>query len=293
MVKESMLVAESRTESGSGAARRLRKQGWLPGIINNDKGEARMIRVNLHDLEQRLRHHTGENLVLDVSVDGGNPAKVLLREVQHDGLTGGLLHADFVEVSMTRKMRVRIPIILRGEPVGATAEGGILEQLLRDVEVECLPGDLIESLELDVSELHLGKRLLVSDLTIGPKLTLLTSKDIAVAAVLAPKEEEEVAPAEGEAAATTEPEVIAKGKEEEEGGEEAGEGKPGAKGEAKPGAKGEGKPGAKGEGKPGAKAESRPGAKGAAKGGDAKAPGKAEAKPAKGDDGKGAPKGKK
>lgn len=285
MVKESMLVAESRTESGSGAARRLRKQGWLPGIINNEKGEARMIRVNLHDLEQRLRHHTGENLVLDVSVDGGNPAKVLLREVQHDGLTDGLLHADFVEVSMTRKMRVRIPVILRGEPVGATAEGGILEQLLREVEVECLPGDLIESIELDVSELHLGKRLLVSDLTIDPKLTLLTSKEIAIAAVLAPKEEEEVAPAEGEAAATTEPEVIAKGKEEEEGGEEAGEGKPGAKGEAKPGAKAEAKPGAKGE----AKAP----VKGAAKGGEAKAPGKPEAKPAKGDEGKGAPKGKK
>lgn len=232
MVKESILTAESRKEAGGGNARRLRKQGWLPAVVNNEKGEARMIKVNLHDFEQRLRHHTGENLILDMSIDGSNPFKVLLRDVQHDDLTDGLLHADFVEISMTRKMRVRIAIILRGDPVGVISEGGILEQLLRDVEVECLPTDLVEVIELDVSGLHLGKRLTVADLPVDrSKLTILTPPEVAVATVMAPQEEV-VAPVEGAEATAAEPEVIGKGKEEE-AEEEAAEEKEGAAKEAK------------------------------------------------------------
>ncbi|OGV67859.1 MAG: hypothetical protein A2498_02420 [Lentisphaerae bacterium RIFOXYC12_FULL_60_16] len=222
MVKEATLIAESRTDAGSGPARRHRKAGWLPGVINNEKGQAQSVRMNLHDFEQRLRHHTGENLILDIAVDATAPRKVLLREVQHDAISGHPLHVDFVEVSMTRKMRVRISILLRGDPFGVVTEGGILEQLLREVEVECLPGDMVESVELDVSDLHIGKRLLVKDLPVSDKLHVLTNLDVAVAAVLAPKEEEApVAEAVAGEAGAAEPEVITKGKEDEAGAEAA------------------------------------------------------------------------
>jgi len=222
-MKENILIAESRKEVGGKTGRRFRRQGWLPAVVNNEKGEARLVKLNLHEFEQRLRHHTGENLVLDMSIDGGSPVKVLLREVQHDGLTDRILHADFVEISMTRKMRVRVAVVLQGDPVGVISEGGIMEQLLRDVEIECLPADIPEAIYVDVSGLHLGKRIAVSDLPIDKtRITVLTPKDVAIAAIIAPQEEEvAAAPAEGAEAAAAEPEVIGKGKEEEEEVEKA------------------------------------------------------------------------
>jgi large subunit ribosomal protein L25 len=240
MAKEITLTADKRTASGSSAVRTLRKQGLLPAVVYGEKG-ARSIQLNSHGFETLLKHHRSENLIIDLSVAGEAAVKVLLKEVQHGPVFEELLHADFVEISMTKKMRVMIPVRCAGEPVGVSQEGGILEHVLREIEVECLPGDLVESFALDVSALKIGSTLMVRDLVVDPKFTVLSAGDMAIATVVAPRAEEVVAeaaaPVEG-AAAGTEPEVIGKKKEE---GEEEAEGKEGA-GEKKPGDKGEKKP---------------------------------------------------
>jgi len=215
MAEEIRVTAVSREESGSGNARRMRRAGWLPGVISNEKGQSRLIKLNLHDFDLMLHHHTSENLMIALDVDGKPGGKVLLKEVQHHPLTGDVQHVDFLEVSMTRKMRVEMPIVLTGEPVGVTQGGGILEQMLREVEVECLPGDLVEHFEIDVSHLNIGDALMVGDLNVDGAYTVLTAPSVAVAAVVAPRVEEEAAPvAEGEAAA--EEEGAEKGAEVEE-----------------------------------------------------------------------------
>lgn len=264
MAKEIKLVAETRKENGSAQARRMRRDGWLPGIINT-KGQSRMVRMNRHDFSMLLRQQKSENVLFDVALDGSQPVKVLLKEVQHDPLSGDLIHADFVEVSMTHKMRVRIPIVVKGEAPGVQA-GGILDQVLREVEIECLPGDIVDTLEIDVSTLQLGLILRVSDITLPPGLTVLSDKNAAVATCALPRAEEEAAAEGAEAAA--EPEVIGAKKEGEEG-EAAAEGADAKKGDKKEGgdAKAAGaKPAA--AGKPDAKAAAKPAA------------GKAEKKPA-------------
>jgi large subunit ribosomal protein L25 len=196
MAEEIRVAAVGREEAGSADARRLRRAGWLPAVISNEKGQSRLIKLNLHDFDIMLQHHTSDNLMINVDVDGNPGGKVLLKEVQHHPVSGEVLHVDFVEVSMTRKMRVEMPVALSGEPVGVTQEGGILEQMLREVEVECLPGDLVEQFEVDVSHLGIGDALMVGDLNVSNAFTVITAPDVAVAAVVAPRVEEEEVPAE-------------------------------------------------------------------------------------------------
>jgi large subunit ribosomal protein L25 len=215
---ESKLSVESRKQNGSSSSRRIRREGWVPGVINNEKGVSRMIRMQKHDLNVLLKEHVSENLILDISIDKGAAIKVLLKEVQHDPVTDDLLHADFVEISMTRKMRVRIPVVLIGTPYGVVTEGGILQQLLREVEVECLPGDLAETIECDVSGMKLRETIMVRNLKVSDKLKILTDAALALAAVVMPKEEEEAKPEEVAAAveaAPAEPEVIGEKEREE------------------------------------------------------------------------------
>ena len=143
MVKENKLLVETRTAIGSASARRMRRDGKIPGIINNEKGETTVIQLKGHEFEMLLRHQRSENILFDITVDSAQPKKVLLKEVQHDPMSGAIRHVDFVEISMTSKMRVRIPIVLIGEPVGVLKEAGILEHVTRELEVDCLPADLV------------------------------------------------------------------------------------------------------------------------------------------------------
>jgi large subunit ribosomal protein L25 len=225
MAIEIKLKAEKREESGSVAARRLRRAGWLPAALNRIGGGTAPIKLDAHSFERMLSHQSGEHVLVTLDVDGQS-VLALLREVQHDAVDGHSLHADFGEVSLTQRIRVTIAIRLTGDPEGVRTEGGILEQTLREVEVECLPTDLVEHFTVDVSALKLGQAVAVRDLKLGSQYTVLTNGDVAVATVVAAAAEEVAAPAEGEAAAAeagAEPEVIGKGKKEEEG-EEAAEG---------------------------------------------------------------------
>jgi large subunit ribosomal protein L25 len=205
MAKDITLEAQTRTLSGTGNARRMRRAGIVPGIVYYRDTRTRMIELDRHAFEQLLHHHTSENLMVQLVVDGGQPETMLLKEVQHDAMSGHVLHLDFSEVSLTETMRVRIAIELIGESKGVTA-GGVLEHVLREIEVECLPGDLVERFDVDVSGLEIGDHLTVADLSLGDTFTVVTEPDVVVAAVAAPRtEEDETAETE---AAGAEPEVI-------------------------------------------------------------------------------------
>lgn len=233
MAKEIKIKAEPRLEQGSGAVRRLRRKGLVPAAINRIAGGSTLMQLSSHEFENMLRHHSTNQLLVTVELDGQNlPA--LLREIQTDVLSGLVIHADFGEISLTRKLRVSIGLRLTGEPEGVKNEGGILEQTSRNVEVECLPADMVEIFTVDVSALKLGQSIAVKDLNLGDKYTIVTHGDVSVATIVAMAAEEvadATAPAEGVVAGAG-PEVITKGKKEEED-EAAGGDKKGAAGDKK------------------------------------------------------------
>ena len=225
-MKETKLTAKTRAGKGSASAGRLRRTGWFPAVVYGEGRPGVDIQLNEHDFVMMLRSHRSENMILDLTVEGtAKPYKVMLKAMQHHPITGRVIHLDFYEVSMTRKIEIEVPVKLTGVATGVANEGGILEHVLRALTVQCLPGDLIEEIELDVTALSVGKTLRVRDVKIDTaKYKVLDDADQVVAAVAAPRtEEEEKAETEAEAAAAAAgPEVLTEKKEEE--GEE-GEGK--------------------------------------------------------------------
>jgi len=232
-MKALKIAAKPREEKGSGPAGRMRRDGFIPGVVYGDGKEGAMVQVNTHDFEKVLRGHSGEHMMVDLVIEGSGEHKVLIKEVQHHPVSRKILHVDFNEVSLTKRLHVQFPITLVGDAVGVTQQGGVLEHLLREVEVECLPTDMIEAVEVDVTNMGVGDSLTVKDINLDPdKYVILTDPDVAITAVAAPRVEEEPVVEEGavlEAGAG--PEVITEKKEEGEEG--AGE-------EAKSGAKAEG-----------------------------------------------------
>ena len=234
-MKETKLTAKTRAEKGSASAGRLRRTGWFPAVVYGEGRPGLDIQLNEHDFVVMLRTHRSENMIVDLTVEGRDkPVKVMLKAMQHHPLTGRIIHVDFYEVSMTRKIEIEVPVKLVGVPTGVANEGGILEHVLRTLDVLCLPGDMVEEFELDVADLHIGKTLRVRDVKVdAAKFKVLSDPDQVVAAVAAPRtEEEEKAATETDAAtAAAGPEVLTE-KKDEEG--EAGEGKE-AKGAGKDG----------------------------------------------------------
>jgi large subunit ribosomal protein L25 len=206
------LKAEPRTEQGSIAARRLRRGGILPAAVDRIEGGTTLVKLDTHAFQIMLRHHASEHMLVALELDGLSiPA--LLREIQHDVMTGIPIHVDFGEISLTKKLRISLPVRLVGEPEGVKLGGGVLAQMIREVEVDCLPTDIVEGFDVDVSGVKLGQSVFVRDLTLGDAYVILTGKDLVVASVSAPEEEAAAATADGTVPAT--PEVITKGKKEE------------------------------------------------------------------------------
>ena len=210
------IKAETRAEHGTAAVRRLRRTGMIPGsVMKMKKGGTELIKCPSHDFMMAMRGRSGKQLLVTLDMDG-REVPALLREMQNDVLAGTPIHVDFSEVSLTEKVRVTVPVYLVGEATGVKLGGGVLEQVLRTVDVECLPADIAEKFDVDVSALGLDQTLFVRDLALGDKFTVVTRGELAVAVVKAPDD----APAAGgaAAAASTEaaaPEVIKKGKDEE------------------------------------------------------------------------------
>lgn len=222
MIKDITITASSREGTGKGPARRLRAQGMIPAAVYGEGGEASAVAINAKELATILRSGSGQNTIFKIALPQGDgePANVIIKDYQVDPIKGRLLHADLLRLSMTTLTRVDVSVETLGEPAGVKTDGGILEVQLREIEVECLPGDIPQHLQVDVSHLQIGDHVTVADLVYDrEKVKVLADEHQIVAGVLAPRMVEEVAPAavvEGEAAAGAEPEVIKKGKGDEE-----------------------------------------------------------------------------
>ena len=178
------------------------------------KGGTELIKCLGHDFMMATRGRSGKQLLVTLDMDG-REVPALLREMQNDVLSGMPIHVDFSEVSLTEKVRVTVPVYLVGEAVGVKLGGGVLEQVLRTVDVECLPTDIVEKFDVDVSALGLDQTLFVRDLALGDKFTVVTRGELAVAVVKAPDDVPAAGGAAAPAAEAAAPEVIKKGKEEE------------------------------------------------------------------------------
>ncbi len=214
---EIVVTAQGRTETGKNANRRLRAQGLIPGVVyGSAEGGATHVSVSPKDLGAILRSASGENTLFDLDLQGTR-RKVILKDYHIEPLHNRLLHADFYEVALDRKLTLAVHVEVHGVPVGVKTEGGLLDFVTRELEIECLPADIPEKIGVDVSDLHLGKHLRVSDLQVPAGVTILTDPDVVVVHVVAPRAEVAAeAAATVEAGATpAEPEVAKKGKTEE------------------------------------------------------------------------------
>jgi large subunit ribosomal protein L25 len=218
-----LLEAQPRTPGNKNDARRVRQGGKIPAVVYGAGQEAKTISLDPRQVSRILHSQSGYNTIFDLALDGER-TKAMIVDWQHEPIKGSLLHVDLKRIAMDKKLTVEVPIVLKGEPVGVKQEGGILEQVLRQVELECLPADIPTAIEVDVSELTFGKVLRVSDLPHSDKIKYLTDETQPVAHVITIKEEVAATPeATAEAAAApAEPEVIKKGKQEAEGEEAEG-----------------------------------------------------------------------
>jgi len=223
--EQTFLEAKPRTPGTKNDARRVRRDGKVPAVVYGAGKPTVPVSVDPRQVSRILRSETGHNTVFDLAVDGER-TKAMIVDWQYEPIKGALLHIDLKRIAMDQKLRVNVPIELVGEPAGVKQQGGILEQIVREVEVECLPGDIPNAIELSVAELVFGMVLRVSDLPKSEKIKFVTDPDQPVAHIISIKEEEVPTPeaVAGEAAAApAEPEVIKKGKQEteEEGAEAA------------------------------------------------------------------------
>ena len=215
-MEEIKLIAKKRDLQGTSNVRRMRETGTLPGVVYGSEKEPVSVEVGLHDFEQILHHHTSESLLIDIELEGEGKVAVLVKEVQHHPVTSDLLHIDLMRVQANKPIAVDIALEITGEAAGVKA-GGIVDQVMHSINVECLPADLVERFEVDVTELEIGDSVKVSDLKISGKYKILVDEEAIVAAVHGPQAEEEE-PEEGEEgeAAPDEPEVIGEKPKEEE-----------------------------------------------------------------------------
>jgi large subunit ribosomal protein L25 len=222
---EATLDAVERTDRGKNEARRLRASGRIPAVVYGGKDGGKAIAVDPKGLAKILRTEQGANTLITLNVPGGGNARVLVREYQLDPITHELLHADFYRVAMDKLIRVPVTVVPQGEPKGVKQQGGVLDIVHRQIEIECLPADIPNHIEVDVRELMVGQSIRVKDVATNAKWKAVTDPEMMLLHVIIPKVEETPAPAEaaaaGAAAAPAEPEVIKKGKKEEEGAEAA------------------------------------------------------------------------
>src|SRR5436190_23449913 len=220
---EAILEATTRESFGKNEARRTRREGRVPAVVYGASAagqgrEATAIAVEPKALLKILHSESGANTLISLKLAGTGDAKVLVKEFQIDPLTRQVLHADFYRVAMDRVIQVTIPVIVKGEPKGVKQQGGVLEIIRREIEIECLPGDIPEHVEIDATELMLHQGVRVRDIATDGKWTPISEPDMMLVHVIMPKAEEVVAAPEAAAVATTpaEPEVIKKGKKEDE-----------------------------------------------------------------------------
>ena len=242
-----LLTATRRAHTGTRPVRRMRQDGWIPAVVYGKATEPIAVAVRRQEFAHLLRAGVSEHGLITLRLDSGpsetnqmTQAKtqaagagrwekpVLIKHVEHDPVDSGVLHIDFQAIALTEQIRIKIPVVLNGTPLGVKQDGGVLEHFLREIEVECLPTEIPKQLEYDVSAMKIGDTVHVRELAVPSGAKVVTDAEGAVASVLAPKEEKIAAPAE----AVAEPEVIREKKPEAE--EAAAEKAPEEKAQEKP-----------------------------------------------------------
>jgi large subunit ribosomal protein L25 len=217
-MERTTLNVEKREKAGKGVARTLRRGGMIPAVLYRE-GKSLPISISKKAMAEFITATSGEHTVVSLKFSDGKNKLAILKDYQVDPVKGEILHTDFFEVSLKEKINVRVRVITKGESIGVKNDGGILQHVMREVEIECLPDNIPGHFEVSIANLGIGQSIHVKDISFEKDIKVLTDLGEVIATVIAPlAEKEEAAPAEGVVAApeTAEPEVIKKGKKEEE-----------------------------------------------------------------------------
>jgi large subunit ribosomal protein L25 len=210
---ETVVTAEARESRGKNEARRVRVSGRIPAVIYGAFQEPRAVSVNPKDILRIIHGKTGHNSIFDVEIPGAEKTPVIVADEQYHPVKGTLMHIDLKRIDLTRKLRVSIPIHVTGEAKGVKQQGGVLDIVTKTVEIECIPDDIPDRFDVDVTELMIGTNIRVSQLPAKEGIRILTAPEAVIAHVVGIREEvvaEVAAPV-----AAAEPEVVKKGKKEE------------------------------------------------------------------------------
>ena len=217
-LEQNTLEAQAREAGSKNDARKVRRGGKIPAVVYGAGKDSLSISVDPRHVQRILNSETGHNTIFDLALTGGEPTKAMIVDWQYEPIKGHLLHIDLKRIALDKVLRVSVPVTLVGEAAGVKQEGGIMEQMLREVEIECLPGDIPSHIDADVSHLTFGKVLRVSELPHSDKIKFITDENQPVAHVTSVKEEVVATPeaVAAEAGNPAENEVIKKGKQETE-----------------------------------------------------------------------------
>jgi large subunit ribosomal protein L25 len=191
------LTAQSRKGTGKGAARTLRRQALIPAVFYGPEVDPVNLSLKYRDLEKLIKTGAGENVIIDLAIETGESTlshRAMLKEIQMDPVKQTILHVDLYEISMDKKIEVEVPITLTGTAKGVSDEGGILQQVSRTLEISCLPDNIPDSFELDVTDLNIGDSLHVSDLNIPQGIEVVVEGELTIATVVPPTKVEEIEP---------------------------------------------------------------------------------------------------
>ncbi len=214
-----VLKVVEREDAGKEICGRIRKTGQIPGVVYKDGKVGIKLKIEKKALWQALHTSAGGNAIITLDIDRKDkPVEktVILKDVQHDPIKDHILHVDFYEISLKEKLRVKVPVVVKGEAPGVKEEKGVLSQLEWEVEVECLPTEIPERIEVHVDKLKMNEAIHIKDLVVPAGVRLTADPEHPVVMVAPPAAEETTVAAEGETPEGEEPEVIKKGKKEEE-----------------------------------------------------------------------------
>jgi large subunit ribosomal protein L25 len=215
------IKCETRDVFGKNASRRLRREGKVPAVLYGGNQPSTHLTLEKKDIFGILRSESGENTIFKAAIDKDSK-DAMIKELQVDPVTDEIIHIDLIQIAMDKAIRVSVPVVVTGESIGVKTEGGFVDLITREVEVECLPGDIPESIEVDISDLHLHQSLKIEEMTFPEGVVSLTDPQTLIVLIEAPTKEEEILPEEEEEeemevmAEGEQPEVIRKEKEEEQ-----------------------------------------------------------------------------
>jgi large subunit ribosomal protein L25 len=209
MRKDITIAAEGRATRGKNEARRLRVSGRAPAIIYGTGKDPVAVAISPKEVNKILLSSTGHNSIFDITVDGGAPEPVMIVDWSYEPVKGDLLHIDMQRIDLAKRIKVKIPVHVHGDPKGVKQQGGILDVVTREVEVECLPDDIPADFRLNIAALEVNQSIRASDLPMTNSMKLLGHPETVIVHVVAPKIDPDAAAAAGE------PEVIKKGKKDD------------------------------------------------------------------------------